>query len=175
MSAHRASPDEPWPGWSTSRAAQAAYGKHLVRIGQLIPVLLYTQIMDRQQLAAAHTAGRQDLVDSQVSSLALECRDDLLDNAAVLDALALCHGHGRYLPRPYQENSLDPVPRDVELRTDASDVASELARHDRQHGTSTTGDIPAALENGCTDAERDEVRAYARREWIDSQEQWPSI
>ncbi|MGW0778804.1 hypothetical protein ACWD01_35480 [Streptomyces sp. NPDC002835] len=40
MSAHRASPDEPWPGWSTSRAAQGVYGKHLVRIGQLLPALL---------------------------------------------------------------------------------------------------------------------------------------
>lgn len=40
MSAHRASPAQPWPGWSTSRVAQAAYGKHLVRIGELIPALL---------------------------------------------------------------------------------------------------------------------------------------
>jgi hypothetical protein len=44
------------PGWSTSRAAQAAYGKHLVRIGRLLPALLYAQAMDRQHLAAAHTA-----------------------------------------------------------------------------------------------------------------------
>ncbi|MGW2583595.1 hypothetical protein ACWCYZ_20070 [Streptomyces virginiae] len=175
MSAHRASPDEPWPGWATSRAAQAAYGKHLVRIGQLIPVLLYSQVMDRQHLAAAHTARRQDLIDSQVTSLAMECRDDLLESAAVLDALALCHGHGSYLIRPYQEDSRHPVPTDVELRTDASDVADQLVRHDQEHGTSTTGDIPAALENGCTDAERDAVRAYARREWITSQEEWPGI
>ncbi|MFF3417552.1 hypothetical protein ACFYW9_23040 [Streptomyces sp. NPDC002698] len=61
MSAHRASPDEPWPGWSTSRAAQAAYGKHLVRIGELIPVLLYSNAMERQRLAAAHAARHQDL------------------------------------------------------------------------------------------------------------------
>lgn len=175
MSAHRASPDEPWPGWSTSRAAQAAYGKHLVRIGQLLPALLYAQAMDRQHLTAAHAARRQDLIDSQVSSLALECRDDLLETAVVLDALALCHGHGSYLPRPYQEDSHNPVPRDVELRTDASDVAGELAGHDRHHGTSTTGDIPLPLGDGCTDAERDAVRAYARREWIASQERWPGI
>ncbi|WP_274564961.1 hypothetical protein [Streptomyces spiramyceticus] len=56
-----------------------------------------------------------------MSSLALECRDDLLETAAVLDALALCHGHGSYLPRPYQEDSRHPVPMDVELRTCASD------------------------------------------------------
>ncbi|MEU6357010.1 hypothetical protein ABZ896_48230 [Streptomyces sp. NPDC047072] len=174
MSAHRASPDEPWPGWSTSRAAQAAYGKHLVRIGELIPVLLYSNIMDRQHLATVHAAGRQDLVDFQVSDLTRECRDDLLETAAVLDALALCHGHGSYLPRPYQEDS-NPVPKAVELRTDASDVAGELASHDHQHGTSTTGDIPPALENGCTDAERDAVRAYARREWITAQERWADI
>ncbi|MFG2856686.1 hypothetical protein ACGFZ9_39540 [Streptomyces mirabilis] len=174
MSAHRASPDEPWPGWSTSRAAQAAYGKHLVRIGELIPVLLYSNVMDRQHLAVAHAARNQDLVDSQVSSLAMECRDDLLETAAVLDALALCHGHGSYLPRPYQEDS-NPVPKDVELRTDASDVAGDLVRHDHQHGTSTTGNIPSALEDGCTDAERDAVRAYARREWITAQERWNSI
>ncbi|MDX3849704.1 hypothetical protein [Streptomyces sp. AK02-01A] len=126
--------------------------------------------MDRQRLAAAHTARRQDLTDFQVSSQALECRDDLLETAAVLDALALCHGHGSYLPRPYQEDSHHPVPQDVELRTDASDVADQLVRHDHQHGTSTTGDIPSALENGCTEAERNAVRAYARREWINSQE-----
>ncbi|MFK0294375.1 hypothetical protein ACIQU6_28425 [Streptomyces sp. NPDC090442] len=47
-----------------------------------------------------HSTGHQDLINSQVSSMALEHRDDLLDTAAVLDALALCHGHGSYLPRP---------------------------------------------------------------------------
>ncbi|MFB7014048.1 MULTISPECIES: hypothetical protein [unclassified Streptomyces] len=104
-----------------------------------------------------------------------ECRDDLLETAAVLDALALCHGPGSYLPRPYQEDSRSPVLRDTELRTDASDVADQLVRYDQQHGTSTTGDIPSALENGCIDAERDAVRAYARREWITSQERWPGI
>ncbi|MER5402051.1 hypothetical protein [Streptomyces sp. NPDC002599] len=175
MSAHRASPDEPWPGWSTSRAAQAAYGKHLVRIGELIPVLLYSNAMERQRLAAAHAARHQDLVDFEVGSLALECRDDLLETAAVLDALALCHGPGSYLPRPYQEDSRSPVLKDVELRTDASDVAGELVSHDHQHGTSTTGDIPPVLENGCTDAERDAVRAYARREWITAQERWAGL
>lgn len=169
MSAHRASPDEPWPGWSSSRAAQSAYGKHLVRIGELIPALLYTNVLDRQQLAAAHASRRPDLVNSHVSIQAMECRDDLLEVAAVLDALALCHGHGRYLPRPYQEDS-NPVPKDVELRTDASDVAGELAAHDHQHATSATGDVPSVLEDGCTDAERDAVRAYARREWIATQE-----
>ncbi|MGJ5899275.1 hypothetical protein ACSCBZ_46165 [Streptomyces niveiscabiei] len=174
MSAHRASPDEPWPGWSTSRAAQAAYGKHLVRIGELIPVLLYSNVMERGRLAAAHTAGYQDFVDSEVGNLARECRDDLLETAAVLDALALCHGRGSYLPRPYQEDG-KPVPKDVELRTDASDVAGELVGHDHQHGTSTTGDIPPTLENGCTDAERDAVRAYARREWITAQERWADV
>ncbi|WP_327349036.1 hypothetical protein [Streptomyces europaeiscabiei] len=175
MSAHRASPDEPWPGWTTSRAAQAAYGKHLARIGELIPVLLYSSAMDRRHLAAAHTAGDQDHVGFQVSNLARECRDDLLELAAVLDALALCHGRGSYLPRPYQEDSRSPVPKDVELRTDASDVAGELVSHDHQHGTGVTGDIPSALENGCTDAERDAVRAYARREWITAQERWADI
>lgn len=127
--------------------------------------------MDRQGIAAAHTARRQDLVDSQVRSLVLECRDDLLEVAAALDALALCHGNGSYLPRPYQETG-HPVPLDVELRTDASNVAGELVRHDLQHGTSTTGNVPVALEDGCTDSERDAVRAYARREWITEQESW---
>ncbi|MFF3733389.1 hypothetical protein ACFYXM_24500 [Streptomyces sp. NPDC002476] len=174
MGTHRPSPDEPWPGWATSRAAQAAYGKHLVRIGQLIPAVLYTHVMDRQGITAAHNAGRQDLVDVQVRSLALECRDDLLETAAVLDVLALCHGHGSYLPRPYQETG-HPVPLDVELRTDASNVADQLVRHDQQYGTSTTSNIPAPLENGCTDSERDAVRAYARREWINVQELWPGI
>ncbi|MFI7237656.1 hypothetical protein [Streptomyces cyaneofuscatus] len=109
----RVSPAEPWPGWTTSRAAQAAYGKHLIRIGQLIPAVLYAHVMDRQSLAAAHTAGRQDLVDAQVRSLTFECRDDPLEAAAVLDALTLCHGHGSCLPRPYQETG-HPVPLDRE-------------------------------------------------------------
>ncbi|HET6354615.1 hypothetical protein [Streptomyces sp.] len=73
------------------------------------------------------------------------------------------------------EDSRHLVPAGVELRTDASDVAEQLVRHDQRHGPSTTGDVPSALENGCTDAERDAVRAYARREWIDSQERWPGI
>ncbi|WP_329038524.1 hypothetical protein OIE71_32805 [Streptomyces sp. NBC_01725] len=47
MNTHRPSPGEPWPGWVTSRSAQAAYGKHLVRIGRLIPAVLYTHVMDR--------------------------------------------------------------------------------------------------------------------------------
>lgn len=51
-------------------------------------------ITDRRGLAAAHGAGQQDLVDSLVRSVALECREDLLETAAVLDALALCHGQG---------------------------------------------------------------------------------
>ncbi|MFF3159752.1 hypothetical protein [Streptomyces sp. NPDC057910] len=126
-------------------------------------------VMDRQGLAAAHAARRQDLIDSQVHSVALECRDDLLETSAVLDALALCHGSGSYLPRPYEDGP-HPIPPDVELRTDASDVADQLVRHDQQHGRSATGDIPEPLENGCTDAERDAVRAYARREWIASRE-----
>ncbi|MEV7952108.1 hypothetical protein AB0O74_34730 [Streptomyces rubiginosohelvolus] len=173
MTDHLSPPAEPWPGWVTSRAAQAVYGKHLKRIGQLIPDVLYAHVMDRQGITAAHNAGRQDIVDDHVASLAMECRNDLLEAAVVLDTLALCHGHnGSYLPRPYQETST-PVPTDVELRTDASNVAGELARHDQQHGTSTTGDIPAPLEDGCTDNDRDAVRAYARREWITQQERWP--
>ncbi|MET8182473.1 hypothetical protein [Streptomyces sp. NPDC005336] len=132
-------------------------------------------VIDRQRLVAANTAGQQELINAEVSGLALECRDDLLETAAVLDALALCYVHSSYLPRPYQEDDRNPAPRDVELRTDASDVADELVCHDHQHGTSTTGDIPPALKNGCTDAERDAVRAYARREWITIQERWPGL
>ncbi|MEV5583897.1 hypothetical protein AB0L39_35775 [Streptomyces parvus] len=168
------SSDELWPGWVAGRAAQAVYGKHLERIGQLIPVVLCAHVMDRQGITAAYNAGRQDVVDAQVASLAMECRDDLLEAAVVLDALALCQGNGSYLPRSYQETST-PGPRDVELRTDASDVAGEHTRRDQQHGTRTTGEIPAPLEDGCTDGDRDAVRAYARREWINRQERWPGL
>ncbi|MFI5924072.1 hypothetical protein ACIA8M_36825 [Streptomyces anulatus] len=126
------------------------------------------------RIARSRLSIHQDVVDAQVASIAMECRDDPLEAAVVLDALALCHGHGSYLPRPYQETSI-PAPAEVELRTDASNVAGELARHDQQHGTSTTGDIPAPLEDGCTDSDRDAVRAYARREWITRQERWPGI
>ncbi|GGN45061.1 hypothetical protein GCM10012285_28360 [Streptomyces kronopolitis] len=104
--------------------------------------------------------------------MALECRDDLLETAAVLDALALCHGPGSYLPRPYQEVAGQSPAQGVELRTDASDMADQAVRHDRRHGTSTTGDLPPALEAGCTDAQRDAVRAYVRREWLAAQSEF---
>ncbi|MFD0036957.1 hypothetical protein ACWFRT_10275 [Streptomyces anulatus] len=42
-------------------------------------------------------------------------------------------------------------------------------------GSSRTGNIPGGLEDGCTDSDRDAVRAYARREWITRQERWPGI
>jgi hypothetical protein len=145
----------------------------LVRIGELIPALLYMHVLDRRDLAAAHTSRRQDFIDTQLRGLALEGRDDLLATAVVLDAIALCHGHGSYLVRPYTDEALDRAPWGVELRTDASDLASELVRHDHEHGTSTTGGIPSALCEDCTDADRDAVRAYARREWIASQERLP--
>ncbi|WP_148589942.1 hypothetical protein [Streptomyces sp. WAC01526] len=175
MSTHRSSAAEPWPGWAPSRAAQAAYGEHLGRIAELIPTLLYMYITDRHGLAAAHGARRQDLVDSQVHRVALECRDDLLETAAVLDALALCHVPGSYLPRPYQEVAGQSPAPGVQLRTDASDVADQAVRHDRSHGTSKTGDIPPALQDGCTDAERDAVRAYVRREWLATEAEFADV
>ncbi|MFF2235754.1 hypothetical protein [Streptomyces anulatus] len=49
----------------------------MARIGQLIPAVLYAHVVGRQGLAAAYTAGRQDVVDAQVASIAMECRDDL--------------------------------------------------------------------------------------------------
>ncbi|MEU5492300.1 hypothetical protein AB0G98_31805 [Streptomyces sp. NPDC020196] len=58
MSTYWPSPGEPWPGWTTNRAAQALYGEHLVRIGELTPAVLYMHVMDRQGLSAAHTADR---------------------------------------------------------------------------------------------------------------------
>ncbi|WP_210594310.1 hypothetical protein [Streptomyces sp. GESEQ-35] len=95
---------------------------------------------------------------------AMECRDDLLETAVVVDALALCRPPGGRLPLPYQEEPGGPDEAD-ELRTDASSVASHLAEHDLRHGTSRTGDIPPPLREGCTESERDAVREYARREW----------
>ncbi|MEV3948390.1 hypothetical protein AB0K57_12080 [Streptomyces halstedii] len=117
--------------------------------------------MARQGVTAAYGVRRQGVVDAEIAGIAMECRDDLLEAAVVLDALALCHGHGSSLPRPCQETST-PLPRDVELRADASDVAGELARHDRRYGTSMTGGIPAPLEEGCTDCDRDAVRRCAQ-------------
>ncbi|WP_406407229.1 hypothetical protein OG923_03370 [Streptomyces halstedii] len=128
--------------------------------------------MARQGITAAYGARRQGVADAEIASIAMECRDDLLEAAVVLDALALCHGHGSSLPRPCQETST-PVPRDVDLRTDASDVAGELARHDRQYGTSMTGGIPAPLGDGCTDRDRTQS-ASARRDWITRQEGRPA-
>ncbi|MER6719912.1 hypothetical protein [Streptomyces halstedii] len=123
--------------------------------------------MARQGITAAYGVRRQGVVDTEIAGIAMECRDDLLEAAVVLeaavalDALALCHGHGSSLRRPCQQTST-PVPRDVELRTDASDVAGELARHERQYGNSMTGGIPAPLEEGCTDCDRDTVRHCAQ-------------
>lgn len=164
MKPHRATAVEPWPGWVTSRAAQAVYGEHLVRIAGLIPTLLYRLAHDRQVLTDAYERSSPEGVLDEVRGQAIECRDELLETAVVLDMLALCHPTGTYLPRPYIEEADDPDKAE-ELRTDASDVASDLALHDLQHGTSRTGAIPPALQEGCTEAERDAVREYARREW----------
>ncbi|RSS15381.1 hypothetical protein EF914_29555 [Streptomyces sp. WAC05458] len=164
MIPHRATAAEPWPGWVTSRAAQGAYGEHLVRVCELIPALLYGQVMDRKDLAVAHEQGDRDQVLSAVGLQAMEYRDELLETAVVLDVLALCHPPGGYLPRPYIEEPSGPDKAD-ELRTDASAVASDLASYDLRHGMSRTGDIPPALQDGCTESERDALRAYARREW----------
>lgn len=62
--------------------------------------------------------------------------------------------------------------RDVELRTDASDVTDQVVRHDRRHGTSKTGDVPPGLEEGCTDAQWEAVRAYVRREWLATRQEF---
>ncbi|MGW4824387.1 hypothetical protein ACWEP4_37025 [Streptomyces sp. NPDC004227] len=164
MIPYRVSTAEPWPGWVTSRAAQAVYGEHLVRISQLIPALLHRNVTDRRDLAVAHERGNRDRVLAEVGLQAMECRDDLLETAVVLDVLVLCRPPGSYLPQPYQEEPGGPDEAD-ELRTEASNVASHLAEHDLRHGTSRTDDIPPPLRDGCTEAERDAVRAYARREW----------
>lgn len=130
--------------------------------------------MARQGVTAAYGVRRPGVVDAEIADNAMECRDDLLEAAVVLDALALCHGHGSSLRRPCQESST-PVPRDVKLRTDASDVAGELARHDRRYGTSMTGGIPAPLDEGCTDCATGTQSAAVRREWITRQEGRPGI
>ncbi|MFE7314140.1 hypothetical protein ACFU7T_13720 [Streptomyces sp. NPDC057555] len=63
-------------------------------------------------------------------------------------------------------------PSPSELRTDASGVADDLVRHDHRHDSSLIRNVPSVLEDGCTEAERDAVRAYVREEWIASQERW---
>ncbi|MER7311751.1 MULTISPECIES: hypothetical protein [Streptomyces] len=61
--------------------------------------------MARQGVTAAYGVRRQGVVDTEIAGIAMECRNDLLEAAVVLDALALCHGHGSSLPRPCQETS----------------------------------------------------------------------
>ncbi|MGH4036014.1 hypothetical protein ACQB60_44765 [Actinomycetota bacterium Odt1-20B] len=95
-------------------------------------------------------------------------RDDLLQTAVALDVLALCYPPGPYLPRPAIDTA-EGFPWSMELRSDASDVAELLVRHDLRHNTSSTGTIPTPLEDGCSDRERDAVRAYVRAEWHASQ------
>ncbi|MGP3991637.1 hypothetical protein [Streptomyces sp. 3N207] len=121
--------------------------------------------MERQVLADAHARKDQDWVLEEAGIQAMECRDELLETAVVLDVLALCHRPGGYLPRPCEGASAGGFDKAVELRTDASDVADGVVLHDLRHGTSRTGTIPSPLRDGCTEAERDAVRAYARREW----------
>jgi hypothetical protein len=122
--------------------------------------------MDRKELALAHEQGAPERILYTVQDQAMELRDELLETAVALDVLALCQPSGSYLPRPYVETSPDGPDWSDELPTDASDVASDLASHDLLHGTSRTGDIPPALQDGCTEAERDALRAYVRREWL---------
>ncbi|MFK0022713.1 hypothetical protein [Streptomyces sp. NPDC090798] len=78
----------------TRRAAQAVHGEDLVRIGRLIPALLYSQAMDRRDLAAAHERGDRDRVPAEVGLQVMGCRDDLPETAVVLDVLALCRPPG---------------------------------------------------------------------------------
>lgn len=80
------------------------------------------------------------------------------------------HGGGRAVVRLDVPRGLRLAGRQ-QLRLDDTG-AEQLLRHDQEHGTSTTGDIPL-LENGCTDSDRDTVRAYARRKWITTQERSP--
>ncbi|MBT2376036.1 hypothetical protein J7E90_01295 [Streptomyces sp. ISL-111] len=87
------------------------YGEHLVLIGQLIPAVLYMQMMDRQVLAArarCRPSGGGDLADSQVRSLVLERWDDPLEVAAVLDVQVLeKHLHLRSLALAEREQIRD--------------------------------------------------------------------
>ncbi|KUN58854.1 hypothetical protein AQJ46_42020 [Streptomyces canus] len=141
----------------TSRAAQAVYGEHLVRISELIPALLYGHIMDRKDLAVAHEQGDQDRVLSAVGLQVMEYRDELLETAVALDVLALCHPPGGYLPWPYKEEPGGPEEGD-ELRTDASSVASHLAEHrpaprhepQRRHPAAVAGRLHGDGARRCT-------------------------
>ncbi|MEV6591908.1 hypothetical protein [Streptomyces acidicola] len=58
----------------TSRVARVVYGEHLVRISQLIPALLYRNVMDRRDLAVAHGRGDRDQVLAEEGLQAMEWR-----------------------------------------------------------------------------------------------------
>ncbi|MEU6009697.1 hypothetical protein [Streptomyces sp. NPDC047453] len=91
----------------------------------------------------------------------MECRDDLLETAVVLDVLALCRPPGSYLPQPYQEEPGGPDEAD-ELRTDASNVASHPAEHDLRHGTSRTDGIPPPAVPGAVQR----ARLASKSAWV---------
>lgn len=175
MSPHRSSAEQPWPGWTTSRAAQEAWGDHLVQIAVSIPQQLFSFLADRRTLIAAHDSGQPEQLTMEARLVRLEERDDLLHIGAALDVLALCQPPGAYEARPCSdEDELDPA---EELRTDAAVVAGYLVRHDRRHGTSRTGSVPQALpDKGATARQMDAVRAYLRAEWLTAEKaQFSSI
>jgi hypothetical protein len=94
----------------------------------------------------------------------LEQREDLMETAVAIDLIALCQGPGPYLPRPYQDGP--DVSSAAELRHDAVTLADHLVRYDHQHDGGRTRTLPPSLPAQPDAQAQEDVRAYARREWL---------
>ncbi|MEI5031858.1 hypothetical protein RB201_00065 [Streptomyces sp. S1A(2023)] len=78
-------------------AAQAVYGKPLLRIGQLVPAVLYAHVMDRQGIAAAPPRPRPggvQPVHGYPDKGALVLPEERLEVRGELDPLGLGVGFG---------------------------------------------------------------------------------
>lgn len=99
----------------------------------------------------------------------LDQRDDILEAAAALDLIALCHGPGPYDDGATQQEITDPA---GEMRSDAATLALLLVAHDRQQPKASRTGLPdLTTGTGLADNRtRDAAREYVRAEWAARQE-----
>ncbi|MFF3517576.1 hypothetical protein [Streptomyces sp. NPDC002573] len=99
----------------------------------------------------------------------LDQRDDILEAAAALDLIALCHDPGPYDDGATQQGITDPA---EEVRSDAATLALLLVAHDRQQPKASRTGLPDITTGTglADDRTRDTAREYVRTEWAALQE-----
>ncbi|MEU8976462.1 hypothetical protein AB0D11_46210 [Streptomyces monashensis] len=165
---HSPTPAEVWPGWTPSQAAQDAYGRHLPDAARAIHTALFARSYDWAKAVEAWQHSPATQPDVFIASH-LDQRDDILEAAAALDLIALCHGPGTYDDSPTQQGITDPA---AEVRSDAATLALLLVAHDRQQPEASRTGLPGITtgHGPADDQTKDSARAYVRAEWAARQE-----